>query len=94
MKKRLEAKMQVSFKTKLMEDLFKTRADMWFGYTQTSHWQLWSQGEKSAPFRNNDYMPEMFITQPVKADLPGADYVRFPPENSASWAAIASKSVG
>ena len=74
--KRLEAKMQVSFKTKLMEDLFKTRADMWFGYTQTSHWQLWSQGEKSAPFRNNDYMPEMFITQPVKADLPGGGKLR------------------
>ena len=68
--KRLEAKMQVSFKTKLMEDLFKTRADLWFGYTQTSNWQLWNQGKSSAPFRNNDYEPEVFITQPVKADLP------------------------
>lgn len=68
--KRLEAKMQVSFKTKLLEDLFKTRSDVWFGYTQESNWQLWSQGEKSAPFRNNDYSPEVFITQPVKANLP------------------------
>lgn len=68
--KRLEAKMQVSFKTKLMEDLFKTRADVWFGYTQTSNWQVWNQGTESAPFRNNDYMPELLITQPVKADLP------------------------
>ncbi|MDO5058971.1 MAG: phospholipase A [Neisseria sp.] len=68
--KRLEAKMQVSFKTKVAEDLFKTRADVWFGYTQKSDWQLWSQGHRSAPFRNSDYAPEMFITQPVKAELP------------------------
>ncbi|MDO5639065.1 MAG: phospholipase A [Neisseria sp.] len=74
--KRLEAKMQVSFKTKLMEDLFKTRADLWFGYTQTSNWQLWNQGKNSAPFRNNDYEPEIFITQPVKADLPGGGKLR------------------
>ncbi|MDO5073672.1 MAG: phospholipase A [Neisseria animaloris] len=74
--KRLEAKMQASFKTKLMEDVFKTRADIWFGYTQTSHWQVWNQGEKSAPFRNNDYQPEFFITQPVKADLPGGGKLR------------------
>lgn len=74
--KRLESKIQVSFKTKLMEDLFKTRADVWFGYTQTSNWQLWNQGENSAPFRNNDYQPELFITQPVKADLPGGGKLR------------------
>lgn len=68
--KRLEAKMQVSFKSKLMEDVFKTRADLWFGYTQKSDWQLYNQGRKSAPFRNTDYEPEIFLTQPVKLDLP------------------------
>lgn len=68
--KRLETKMQISFKSKLAEDLFKTRADLWFGYTQKSDWQIFNQGRKSAPFRNTDYEPEIFITQPVKADLP------------------------
>ncbi|MDO4641486.1 MAG: phospholipase A [Neisseria sp.] len=68
--KRLETKLQISFKTKLMEDLFKTRSDLWFGYTQKSDWQLWNQGQRSAPFRNTDYMPELLITQPVKANLP------------------------
>ena len=81
--KHLETKMQVSFKTKLLQDLFKTRADVWFGYTQQSNWQVYNQGKKSAPFRNSDYQPEIFITQPVKAALPfggklrmvGAGYV-------------------
>lgn len=68
--KRLESKMQVSFKSKLAEDLFATRSDLWFGYTQVANWQVWNQGKESAPFRNNDYSPEIFITQPVKADLP------------------------
>ncbi|MCF7521196.1 phospholipase A [Neisseria sp. ZJ106] len=68
--KRLETKMQISFKSKIMEDLFKTRADLWFGYTQKSDWQIYNQGRKSAPFRNTDYEPEIFLTQPVKADLP------------------------
>lgn len=68
--KRTEAKMQVSFKTKLMEDLFGTRADLWFGYTQKSDWQVWSQGKHSAPFRNSDYAPEILLTQPVRSHLP------------------------
>ena len=68
--KRIETKMQVSFKSKIAEDLFKSRADLWFGYTQKSDWQIYNQGRKSAPFRNTDYEPEIFITQPVKADLP------------------------
>lgn len=74
--KRIEAKMQVSFKTKLMEDLFKSRADVWFGYTQQSNWQVYNQGDESAPFRNNDYAPEIFITQPVKASLPWGGQLR------------------
>ena len=68
--KRIETKMQVSFKSKIAEDLFKSRADLWFGYTQKSDWQIYNQGRKSAPFRNTDYEPEIFLTQPVKADLP------------------------
>ena len=31
--KHIETKLQVSFKSKIAEDLFKTRADLWFGYT-------------------------------------------------------------
>ncbi|WP_066569396.1 phospholipase A [Snodgrassella sp. CFCC 13594] len=73
--KKIEAKMQISFKTKLLEDLFRTRADLWFGYTQQSHWQVWN-GHTSAQFRNTDYMPELFITQPVHANLPWGGKLR------------------
>lgn len=68
--KRTETKMQVSFKSKIAEDLFKSRADLWFGYTQKSDWQIYNQGRRSAPFRNTDYEPEIFITQPVRSKLP------------------------
>ncbi|WP_227526115.1 phospholipase A [Psychrobacter sp. FDAARGOS_221] len=65
----LELKAQISLKTKIAEDVFDTNADVWFGYTQQMHWQVYNK-EYSRPFRATDYMPEVFITQPVKADLP------------------------
>lgn len=65
----LEAKFQISFKTKLWEDVLGSRADLWFGYTQQSYWQLYN-GKESHPFRNTDYEPEVFLTQPVSYDLP------------------------
>ena len=74
--KRIETKMQVSFKSKIAEDLFKSRADLWFGYTQKSDWQIYNQGRRSAPFRNTDYEPEIFIIQPVKAQLPWGGRLR------------------
>ena len=74
--KRMETKMQVSFKSKIAEDLFKSRADLWFGYTQKSDWQIYNQGRRSAPFRNTDYEPEIFITQPVKSQLPWGGRLR------------------
>ena len=64
----LDTKLQISVKTKLMQDAFNTNADVWFGYTQQSYWQLYDR--HSRPFRSTDYQPEIFFTQPVKANLP------------------------
>lgn len=64
-----ELKFQISVKAKAAENLLETDADLWFGYTQQSHWQVYN-GKNSRPFRAHDYQPELFITQPVKADLP------------------------
>lgn len=64
-----ELKFQLSLKTKVAEDLFDTSADLWFGYTQESHWQVYNE-DNSRPFRATDYQPEIFLTQPVSADLP------------------------
>lgn len=64
-----ELKFQLSLKSKVAEDLFDTNADLWFGYTQESHWQVYNE-DNSRPFRATDYQPEIFLTQPVTADLP------------------------
>lgn len=64
-----ELKFQVSFKSKVAEDVFDTNADLWLGYTQQSHWQVYNENN-SRQFRGHDYQPEIFLTQPVKADLP------------------------
>ncbi|WP_367104496.1 phospholipase A [uncultured Psychrobacter sp.] len=64
-----ELKFQLSLKTKVAEDLFDTSADLWFGYTQQAHWQVYNE-DNSRPFRGTDYQPEIFLTQPVTANLP------------------------
>lgn len=65
----LEFKFQLSVKTKAAQNLFDTNADLWFGYTQVSHWQVYNKYE-SRPFRAHDYEPELFLTQSVASELP------------------------
>lgn len=66
--KAVEAKMQISLRVKVAEDLLLPRADLWATYTQRSMWQVWNQAD-SAPFRNSDYQPELKYVVPVPDGL-------------------------
>jgi phospholipase A1 len=64
-----EAKFQLSFKGRLMTTDDR-RWSLWAAYTQQSHWQLYN-GEVSRPFRETNFMPELFATYRPDVDLGG-----------------------
>lgn len=78
--KNIEIEFQLSMKLKVAEDLFGSRADLWFAYTQQSQWQAYNStsanttlGKLSTSnlFRETDYNPQMFVTFPTHYNLAG-----------------------
>lgn len=65
-----ELKFQLSFKLKMMENLFNDRADLWFGYTQQSFWQAYNSSN-SSPFRESNYAPELMLVFPTNYSFLG-----------------------
>ncbi|WP_110685308.1 phospholipase A [Salinicola aestuarinus] len=65
-----EIKFQLSFKVKLLDDIFNSSGDLFFAYTQRSWWQAYNS-EASAPFRETNYEPEAFISFDNRATLFG-----------------------
>ena len=63
-----EVKFQISLKAHLMGE---NKHALWFGYTQLSFWQAYDHAH-SAPFRENDYEPELIYSyRPDKLELGG-----------------------
>ncbi|HMC96260.1 MAG TPA: phospholipase A [Flavobacteriales bacterium] len=61
----VECKFQFSFKTKVLQGLYKNKGDIWVAYTQSSRWQVYNYGF-SRSFRETNYEPEVMLVWPTK----------------------------
>ncbi len=68
----VEAKLQISFKTRLWASNDR-HLGLWLAYTQQSHWQVYND-EQSRPFRETNYMPELFFSYRPGLSFAGFDW--------------------
>jgi phospholipase A1 len=67
-----EVKFQVSWKTKAWQGVFGDTGDLWLAYTQSARWQLYD-AERSRPFRETNYEPEILLVFATHYRLLGWD---------------------
>ncbi len=65
-----ELKYQISLKTKVANDVFGNNGDLWMGYTQVSHWQIFNES-RSRPFRETSYSPDTNLVFRTNFDVLG-----------------------
>lgn len=68
-----EAKFQLSFKTKVFQGIFWDKGDLWIGYTQKAHWQIYNT-DISRAFRELNYEPELIFKYPINFKILGGRF--------------------
>lgn len=68
----IETKFQVSFKV-CIGTMHSQRLSLWGGYTQQSHWQVFSEAQ-SRPFRETNYEPELILAWQPEWKVLGFDW--------------------
>lgn len=58
---------QLSIKAPIWQNIFGSDIDGYFGYTTKSYWQLFND-DFSAPFRETNYQPELFVRKVNRLD--------------------------
>ena len=70
----IEVKFQLSLKAPVREGVFNGYGTLYAAYTNTSWWQAYNSKE-SAPFRETNHEPEIFMVFPTRYHLLGMDLV-------------------